>query len=386
MDSKNKAEIFDVTENASATERALAFEKACRVLQTGHLVGIPTETVYGLAGNAFDLNALTQIFQAKERPLFDPLICHIAEPEGKNIDILSQLDESGLIDNEKLTDAARQGIQALISVYWPGPLTLILPRGKRVHDLVTSGLDHVAIRMPAHPAAQELLKRCQFPLAAPSANRFGRISPTQAAAVFQELGDRISMILDGGQCQFGLESTVVRFRETGEPVVLRLGALPLSQIESIVGANAITASANEKLASPGTHHTHYAPRKPLLISDSLLPSELTEEQAATYHWLQKNIGILRFRAEPPQFESVHHSYTLSSLNGFREAAQNFFKTLRALDMAPVDVILAESPFAHLGISKTSGLNSENLRSGLGFALEDRLKRASSGYFKMSSSS
>lgn len=179
--------------------------RAGEALRRGELVGMPTETVYGLAGNALDAEAVARIFAVKERPTFDPLIVHVA-PELRGLDAFG---EAELVDVAALDGDARTHIEALISRFWPGPLTLVLPRGARVPDLVTSGLATVAVRMPRHPVAQALIRAAQRPLAAPSANRFGRISPTSAADVQAELGDRIGLILDGGSSEVGVESTVL---------------------------------------------------------------------------------------------------------------------------------------------------------------------------------
>ena len=186
--------------------------RAADALRRGELVGIPTETVYGLAANAFDASAVARIFAAKDRPSFDPLIVHVVRPAGPlEREVLSGLEDAGIVEVSRLPQLARERADVLLRRFWPGPLTLVLPRGAKIPDLVTSGLDTVAIRMPSHPVAQGLLKVAEIPLAAPSANRFGWISPTTAADVVQG-GDRIGMVLDGGASTVGVRVFVVADR------------------------------------------------------------------------------------------------------------------------------------------------------------------------------
>ncbi|MBL7984887.1 MAG: threonylcarbamoyl-AMP synthase, partial [Flavobacteriales bacterium] len=224
-------------------------QQAAALLREGKLVAIPTETVYGLAANAYDAEAVLRIFEVKNRPTFDPLIVHVR-------------------DSDQVQEVARTippEALALMDRFWPGPLTLVLPKQPRVPDIVTSGLDTVGVRMPAHPMALELLRSLDFPLAAPSANPFGYISPTTAQHVGDQLGERIPYILDGGPCAVGVESTIIGWEE-GLPVLYRPGGLPLEAIEQVIGS--VRPQVKHVLpAAPGMIESHYAPRKPLFVGE-----------------------------------------------------------------------------------------------------------------------
>jgi L-threonylcarbamoyladenylate synthase len=218
-----------------------AISRAVELLRQGQVIGLPTETVYGLAGDGLNPTALARIFEVKQRPLFDPLILHFA-------------DMAGAFDlAEQIPIAARE----LAQRFWPGPLTLVLRKRDIVPDLATSGLPHVALRVPAHPVAQAVLRAFGGPLAAPSANRFGRISPTDAQAVQSELRDTVPLILDGGPCAVGLESTVL-FISEHRPVLLRAGGISLEEIESVVGPVQRAAPVDERPQAPGQLKHHYA--------------------------------------------------------------------------------------------------------------------------------
>lgn len=303
--------------------------KAKQLLQEGQLVAIPTETVYGLAANALDAHAVTQIFKAKNRPEFDPLIIHVP-----SIDRVSRYAENFPPIARKLAEA-----------FWPGPLTIVLERKKIIPDLVTSGLATVGIRCPDHPMTRELLNELDFPLAAPSANPFGYISPTTPAHVQEQLGSQISYILDGGACEVGIESTIVGF-EGGQGIVLRRGGLKVEEIESVIGKVSLAINASSNPKAPGQLHSHYAPRKKLLIGDLAL---LTKEHA--HH----NPGVLAFH----QDYKFPIQEVLSPSGDIGEAARNLFSALRKLDNSPCDFIIAEY------VPDT----------GLGKAINDRLKRA-----------
>ncbi len=310
--------------------------RAAACLRAGQLVAIPTETVYGLAANAFDPKAVLAVFRAKQRPTFDPLIVHAA----------SQKAIQDLVTDFPAT--ARQ----LAEAYWPGPLTLLLPKNSRIADLITSGLPRVAVRVPAHPLTRELLQQLPFPLTAPSANPFGYISPTNAAHVAQQLGDRVAYILDGGPSRVGVESTIVGW-EDDQTVVYRLGGLQVEALESLVGPVRVQPRSSSRPDAPGMLLSHYAPRKPCYVG--VLPKLLVGRDPAT-------VGVLAFRAElsgvPADQQRV-----LSPTGDLDEAAQGFFAALRILDAdARVAVILAE-PFPE---------------TGLGRALNDRLRRAATG--------
>ena len=303
--------------------------KAKQLLQEGQLVAIPTETVYGLAANALDARAVTQIFKAKNRPEFDPLIIHVP-----SIDRVSRYAENFPPIARKLAEA-----------FWPGPLTIVLERKKIIPDLVTSGLATVGIRCPDHLMTRELLNALDFPLAAPSANPFGYISPTTPAHVQEQLGSQISYILDGGACEVGIESTIVGF-EGGQGIVLRRGGLKVEEIESVIGKVSLAINASSNPKAPGQLHSHYAPRKKLLIGDLAL---LTKEHA--HH----NPGVLAFH----QDYKFPIQEVLSPSGDIGEAARNLFSALRKLDNSPCDFIIAEY------VPDT----------GLGKAINDRLKRA-----------
>jgi L-threonylcarbamoyladenylate synthase len=215
----------------------------------GELVAIPTETVYGLAGNALNEKAVLSIFEVKNRPAFDPLIIHT--------DSIDKVKEYVSVFPEKAQRLAEQ--------FWPGPLTLLLPKKQIIPDLVTSGLDTVAVRIPKHPQLLELLAELSFPLAAPSANPFGYISPTNAEHVNQQLGDKIPYILDGGECEVGIESTIIGF-EADDTVVYRLGGLAVEDIEKLVGPVMLMPHSTSDPKAPGMLKSHYAPRKPLYFA------------------------------------------------------------------------------------------------------------------------
>lgn len=355
----------------SPTEQNIS--AAAKLLRQGQVVGMPTETVYGLAGNAFDEDALTKIFSVKERPTFDPLIVHV----GSDAKSLSKLAALALVDPQALSAVAVQRINLLIERFWPGPLTLVLPKTARVPDLATSGLSTVAVRMPRHSIAQSLISAAGVPLAAPSANRFGRISPTSAQDVFDELGDRIPMILDGGRADVGVESTVVHVAENGELTVLRPGGLALEELSQTIRAEVRTLSERAKNetfrpAAPGLLESHYAPRKPLVLLTRPL-SGLSDEQKQTLRQHAadaKQLGLLVIggteKDAAQQLEAITErpvtAVSLSRSGDMAEAAHHLFAGLRALDGSSADLLVAENCFEP---------------AGLGHAIADRLGRASS---------
>lgn len=305
-----------------------ALERARQVLQRGECVAIPTETVYGLAANAFDPKAVSRIFEIKNRPAFDPLIVHVGRIEDLN-QVASRMPPLA----EKLADR-----------FWPGPLTLVLPKQNRIPDLVTAGLDTVGVRMPAHPLTLELLRNIDFPLAAPSANPFGYVSPTSAQHVRDQLGDKIEYILDGGPCVVGIESTIVSF--SGDKAkVLRLGGISLEDIESVTGPIEVATQSTSNPAAPGMLVSHYSPGKPVYVGD--LDQLIREHQSEKF-------CVLAFRDT-----RNHPGFALSASGDLSEAAQRLFAMLRKLDAADCDIVLAEK------------LPSQ----GLGRAINDRLSRA-----------
>lgn len=305
---------------------------AKQFLETNEVIGIPTETVYGLAANAFNEDTVAKIFVAKNRPTFDPLIVHT-----------HHIDEV----RKFVTDIHPKLLQ-LAKAFWPGPLTLLLPKQNIISNLVTSGLDRVGVRIPNHPLTLNLLKSLSFPLAAPSANPFGYISPTTAMHVENQLGSKIPYILEGGACQVGLESTIVG-EENNEIIIYRLGGLSINEIENIVGTVKIELNQSSNPKAPGQLKSHYAPKVPLFIGDL---AELEKINAG------KKIGALVFGNYIP-FSKSTVIKNLSQKEDFSEAAVNLFKYLREFDEMDIDFII------------TNYLPNINL----GIAINDRLKRA-----------
>jgi len=305
-------------------------EYAKSLLERNELVAIPTETVYGLAGNAFDVRAVSKIFEAKDRPFFDPLIVHTSD--------LRRIEEFVVHISEQA--------QVLAARFWPGPLTLLLPKNKLIPDLVTAGSDLVGVRVPHHPLTLKLLKSLSFPLAAPSANPFGYISPTRAKHVADQLGSKIGYILDGGECRIGLESTIVGF-EGKNTIVYRIGGIPIENIEKIVGKVQIKIHSDLDVTAPGMLKSHYAPSKSLFIAN-YTGSGYTPEETGI-------LSFSTFNALVPEINQV----ILSPSQSLDEAAYNLFDALRTLDKMPVKVIFAE-------------LVPDQ---GLGRAINDRIKRA-----------
>ncbi|MCX8491953.1 MAG: L-threonylcarbamoyladenylate synthase [Cyclobacteriaceae bacterium] len=307
--------------------------KAKSLLKNGELVGIPTETVYGLAGNALNVSAVAKIFQAKDRPFFDPLIIHVADIDAIDAYV------------EKIPALATK----LANTFWPGPLTLVLPRKINIPDLVTSGIDTVGIRCPSHPLTNQLLRELSFPLAAPSANPFGYISPTKASHVNDQLGEKINYILDGGECTVGIESTIIGF-ENGLPQILRMGGLSVEEIESVAGKITVHLHSTSNPKAPGQLQSHYSPKKKLVLDD-------LKKWVTTYG--SDRVGVLAFKELQNQIEPGHQR-VLSPTGDLTEAAQNLFSYLRQLDQLNIQVIVAE----------------EVPEVGLGRAINDRLRRAS----------
>lgn len=304
-------------------------EIAKQLLQSGQLVAIPTETVYGLAANALNPAAVAHIFTVKNRPQFDPLIVHI--PDVKS---LSRYSVEVPVQAQQLADK-----------FWPGPLTLLLKKNPIIPDLVTSGMDTVGLRCPDHALTLDLLKSLDFPLAAPSANPFGYVSPTTALHVKDQLGEKIPYILDGGTCAVGLESTIVGF-ENDQPVVYRLGGLSIESIEGVIGTVKVLAHSTSNPKAPGQLKSHYAPRKKVIIGKI---EELLQQYPAHCS------GLLTFDQD---FNSPNQ-FILSPSGSMEEAAQRLFAGLRAFDAMPVDFVLTEYV----------------PNQGLGRAINDRLTRA-----------
>ncbi len=306
-------------------------EVARKFLEEGKLVAIPTETVYGLGGNALNAKAVAEIFRVKDRPSFDPLIVHVSNLEGAK-DYVREIPAAA---------------EVLAQQFWPGPLTLLLPKNEKIPDLVTAGLDRVGLRCPDHPITLQLLQQISFPLAAPSANPFGYVSPTTAQHVHDQLGDKVSYILDGGPCRVGIESTIIGW-EDAEPVIYRLGGLGIELIESAIGRVRILSHSTSKPQAPGQLQSHYAPNKRFFLGD-------IEELIRTHQF--KNPGVLSFTNRNTTSGDCH--FVLSPTGDMNEAARNLFGMLRELDQSDADAILAE----------------EVPEQGLGRAINDRLRRA-----------
>jgi L-threonylcarbamoyladenylate synthase len=303
-------------------------DRAARILRGGGVVAFPTETVYGLAANAFDPRAVARIFEIKGRPAFDPLIVHVCDEQ-----MLGRVAAD-------VPPLARK----LIERFWPGPLTLVLRKCKDVPELVTSGLPTVGIRMPSHPVARALLIAAGAPLAAPSANPFGGLSPTRAAHVERTLGGSVDMILDGGACERGLESTIVALEP--QLALLRPGAIAAEEIESLTGPLPQPVEDETAPLGPGRLAHHYAPRTPLRVVDpATVP--LTQRRGA---------GLLALSNVTDGYARVR---LLSPRGDLREAAAALFESLHELDA-----------------SALSRIDVEPLEErGLGIAMMDRLRRA-----------
>lgn len=317
---------------SSPVEMQAAITQVVALLKAGQPVALPTETVYGLAADALNPEALLRIFQTKERPLFDPLILHLPDKSWLNELTAIPASDAGLVN-------------ALIETFWPGPLTIVLPRTSKVPDLVTSGLTTVALRMSAHPVFDSIVKAFGSPLAAPSANRFGRISPTTAEHVSKELDGRIPLIVDGGATQHGLESTVVLLQQ-GALSILRAGPVSAEQLAAF--APVVPFIATQSPVAPGQLKSHYAPVTPLTLLDQteLHPAHATKA------------GLLAWKSAPVG-NSFQHVEILSERGELVEAAASLFAKLRRLDESGVDAIYAEP------IPET----------GLGIAIMDRLRKA-----------
>ncbi len=305
-------------------------DRAAGLLRNSGLVAFPTETVYGLGAVVFDEKAVARVFEAKGRPRFDPLIVHVSSPDQLPL----------------LVGAVPAAAQSLIDHFWPGPLTLVLPKAPQVPDLVTAGLPTVAVRMPRHPLALKLIERTGLPIAAPSANPFGYVSPTTAEHVVRCLGDHIDMVLDGGPCTVGVESTVLSLAGP-RPAMLRAGGLACEDLERVLGVTLEHAATFDRPTGPGQTPSHYAPRTPVVWAS---PGDDFRPGA--------RVGLLAYRPRDGMagFAAVE---VLSADGELREAAINLFAALHRLDALSLDRIVADT------VPET----------GLGLAIMDRLRRA-----------
>jgi len=308
-------------------------QQAIAILDEDDIVAIPTETVYGLAGNIFSDKAIRKIFEIKQRPFFNPLIVHIHS--------LTQLDE--------LVSYIPEKARLLAEAFWPWSLTLVMKKQPHIPDLITAGKDSVAVRMPDHPLTLDLLRHLSYPLAAPSANPFGRISPTRAAHVDDYFDESLRMILDGGDCANGIESTIIGF-EDDMPVLYRLWAVSLEDIEKVIGQ--ITIKNKEEISpnAPGMLERHYAPRTKTYLTTDV--AKFIEDFSG------KKIGVLQLRWDITVPDGVCQEI-LSATWDLHEAASNLYTALHNLDVGGLDVIIAEK------------MPDE----GLGKSINDRLERA-----------
>lgn len=321
--------------------------EAALVLRAGGIVAFPTETVYGLGADAFNAVAVAKVFEAKRRPSFDPLIVHVADPK----------------DTVRLWREVPPAAQKLMDAFWPGPLTLVLPKKDELPGIVTADLDTVAVRMPRNDAALALIRALGSPIAAPSANVFGYTSATSADAVMEDLGDKIDIVLDGGPAAIGVESTVLKI-EQGRAVLLRPGGTPVEEIKKYISVDVPAASA--AVESPGQTPSHYAPWTPFVASELDYPD--IQKQLERLHKLfaekekpWPRIGILLFgeRKESPLFANME---CLSAKKNLNEAAAHLFGAIRKLDKMNLDLIVAENV----------------PEKGLGLAIRDRLSKAAAG--------
>jgi len=301
-------------------------------IREGKLVAFPTETVYGLGANALNPTAVAKIFEMKERPVFDPLIVHIA-----SID-----------DINKLTAVDDERVRLLADKFWPGPLTMILPKSEIVPDLVTSGLETVGIRMPAHPVAQELIRLAGCPIAAPSANKFGQLSPTKARHVQKQLPD-VDFLLDGGSSEVGIESTIISLIEKGFEI-LRHGFITKEDIEQYIPYHEPHPGEKKNIVSPGMLKSHYSPEKPLYITGET--NKLTDRSKAGYlSWTGNDTA---------GYKQVE---VLCEKGDLRQCAVNLFAAIHRLEESDVEYIIAEAV----------------PEQGIGIAIMDKLKKAAYRY-------
>ena len=308
--------------------------KAITLLINEELVAIPTETVYGLAGNIFSEKAITSIFKTKKRPFFNPLIVHIPSVE-KLDNIVAEVPEKAKVLADK---------------FWPGSMTLVLKKNNTIPDIITAGKDTVAVRVPNHPVTLSLLQQLSFPLAAPSANPFNNISPTKPEHVEHYFKNDIKMVLDGGTCKNGIESTIIGF-ENDEPIIYRLGALAVEEIEAVVGKVTIKNKKEEKPDAPGMLDKHYSP-----LTTTVLTTNISDE---ILKYPNKKIGILTLNSSF-QSDAIVSEIILSKTNDLQEAASKLYDALHQLDHQDLDIIIVE----------------KMPDFGLGKSMNDRLQRAS----------
>ncbi len=335
---------------------------AAGVIRSGGLVVFPTETVYGLGASAFDSRAVERIYAVKGRPLDNPVIVHICD--------LGQLE---LVASRVPEEAYR-----LVERLWPGPLTILLPRSPKVPNVVTAGLDTVAVRMPAHPVALELIRSAGVPIAAPSANLSGKPSPTRGEHVIEDLYSKVEVILDAGETLYGVESTIINLL-SDPPILLRPGAYPVEEVERILGRSVVVPEfarglgEAERALAPGMKHRHYAPDTPLILveTDSYdEPQHLVEavrRLILEYKMRGLKVAVISYTETYRYYEGlVDKVLVMGSRGNVYEVARNLFATLRAIDKLGVDVAVVE------GVEER----------GLGLAVMNRLRRASTRRIKI----
>ena len=313
---------------------------AAKLLKSDKLVAFPTETVYGLGANAFSLDAVDSIFACKARPKNDPLIVHT-----------SSLEQAKGLISESASDKVLDRLDRL-SVLWPGPLSVIAPKSEKVPDLVTSNLPFIAIRIPKHPVALKMIEYADLPIAAPSANPFGYISPTRAVHVASTLGDKIDCILDGGPCQVGIESTVIDI-SCEKPKVLRPGKFGVDQLSQLLGENVLQALGSSKPSnspSPGLTDKHYSPRTPCVLLEDFVPEAFSN----------KEIAFIAFSSDS-RLEQANTTEILSTSGSPEQIANNLFAALFEIDQkANYDLVVIDTKLKSAPISA---------------AIRDRIKRA-----------
>ncbi len=349
-----KTEIIKIDQNIPDWDKQL--DHAAEIIRRGGLVAFPTETVYGLGANTFDVNALENIYKAKGRPSDNPLIVHIAKPE----------------DLEGLVRSVPASAEKLMRAFWPGPLTMVMPKSDKIPLKITAGLDTIAIRMPSHPIAQALIRKSGFPIAAPSANSSGRPSPTLAKHVIEDLSGKVDVIIDGGSAQVGLESTVLDVT-VDPPIILRPGGITREQLADLLGKvstdTALTGTnSSTPPRSPGMKYRHYAPRAPFILFQgqaSLAAKEIIKH-ADKALGDGMSVGVLITEETAGEYRKDLFEHCKVLCLGTRKApeslAANLFKCLRDFDASDVDLILAEAP--------------DN--SGIGMAVVNRMAKASGG--------
>ncbi|MFZ1945276.1 MAG: L-threonylcarbamoyladenylate synthase [Acidobacteriaceae bacterium] len=360
MSVNNTVRLAVSVESMSSVEARTALSQAADVIRFGGTVAFPTETVYGLGANALDPAAVEKIFLAKQRPAWDPMITHISDRE-----MLAKVAV-------RVAGNVQQKLDALMDKFWPGPLTLLLPKQPAVPSIVTAGRELVGVRMPAHPVALALIAAANLPIAAPSANRFGHTSPTTAQHVLEDLEGRIDLVLDSGPAWCGVESTVIEVRDH-QTILYRPGAIPAEEIESIAGpvilyrpatTSATPSQPPESLPSPGVDMRHYAPNARVIPLEFSAHTRDERQQ----QWLDavqeqcnaaQKIGVLLPSAWPlpGEFSGIHFAW--GSWEDDQELAQRLFAGLRTLDAMGAEIILCPLP----------------LNSGLGAAIRDRLLKA-----------